>query len=84
VITLQNEAEVAGLSKAMQGFVNAQTFAQYNLMNKLGPALTEIFAADDSDFGRLFSGYLTQPPAETQKPQTIPAGTPEATAAGLR
>ena len=39
VINLQNEAEVAGLRKAVQGFASVQTFAQYHLMNKLGPAL---------------------------------------------
>ena len=76
VIDLQNEAEVAGLRKAVQGFSSVQTFAQYHVMNKLGPALTEIFAADDSDFGRLFSNYLTQPPGTSHKPQPIPAVAP--------
>ena len=28
-------------------------------MAKLGPALTEIFASDSSDFAKLFAGYLT-------------------------
>jgi hypothetical protein len=67
VIVLQNEAEIAGLRKAAAAFTNVQTFAQYNLMNKLGPALTEIFASDDSDFGRLFSDYLSQPATATHK-----------------
>jgi hypothetical protein len=81
VINLQNEAEVAGLRKAVQGFASVQTFAQFHLMKKLGPALTEIFASDDSEFGRLFSNYLTQPPGAAQKPPIIPALAP-ATAAG--
>jgi regulator of protease activity HflC (stomatin/prohibitin superfamily) len=72
VIDLQNEAEVAGLRKAVQGFSSVQTFAQFHLMKKLGPALTEIFASDDSEFGRLFSNYLTQPTNTSQKPPTIP------------
>jgi regulator of protease activity HflC (stomatin/prohibitin superfamily) len=80
VIGLQNEAKVAGLRKAVQGFVDVQSFAQYNLMNRLGPALSEIFAADDSDFGRLFSNYLTKPPGPTNKPAAIPAVTSGASA----
>ncbi len=82
VINLQNEAEVAGLRKAVQGFASVQTFAQFHLMKKLGPALTEIFASDDSDFGRLFSNYLTQPASAGQKPPTIPAVVPATTAGG--
>lgn len=80
VINLQNEAEVAGLRKAVQGFASVQTFAQFHLMKKLGPALTEIFASDDSDFGRLFSNYLTQPTSAAQKPPAIPTVAPPATA----
>jgi regulator of protease activity HflC (stomatin/prohibitin superfamily) len=76
VINLQNEAKVAALRKSAQGFANVQSFAQYNLMNKLGPALSEIFAADDSDFGRLFSNYLSQPAESAKKPPASPAGPP--------
>jgi uncharacterized membrane protein YqiK len=82
VINLQNEAEVAGLRKAVQGFASVQTFAQFHLMKKLGPALTEIFASDDSEFGRLFSNYLTQPAVVSQKPPTTPALAPATTAGG--
>ena len=82
VIVLQNEAEIAGLRKAAAAFTNVQTFAQYNLMNKLGPALTEIFASDDSDFGRLFSDYLSQPATATHKPPVLPAATSGTNAAG--
>ncbi len=64
VIGLQNEAEIAGLRKAVQGFPSAQQFAQYNVLKRLGPALAEIFASDESEFARLFSAYLT-PPRET-------------------
>ncbi len=84
VINLQNEAEVAGLRRAVQGFASVQTFAQFHLMKKLGPALTEIFASDDSDFGRLFSNYLTQPASAGQKPPTIPAVVPATTAGGAK
>ena len=80
MIGLQNEAKVAGLRKAVQGFVDVQSFAQYNLMNRLGPALTEIFAADDSEFGRLFSNYLTKPAGSTNKPPAIPAATSDTSA----
>ena len=59
VITLQNEAEVSGIRKAIQGFPSAEAYAQYQIMAKLGPALTEIFASDTSDFAKLFASYLT-------------------------
>lgn len=71
VINLQNEAEVAGLKTAVQGFTSAASFAQYHVISRLAPSLTEIFASDDSDFAKLFSGYMTQPAGPVQKP-TIP------------
>ena len=37
----------------------------------------EIFASDDSDFGRLFSDYLTRPDAAMQKPSPQPAAITE-------
>ena len=58
----QTEAEVAGLRKAIQGFSSAGLFAQYHVLMRLGPALSEVFASDDSDFAKLFSGYMTQGP----------------------
>jgi regulator of protease activity HflC (stomatin/prohibitin superfamily) len=61
VTTLQNEASVSGLRKAIQGFPNADAFAQYNVLMRLAPALSEIFASDTSDFAKLFSSYLTPP-----------------------
>jgi hypothetical protein len=63
VINLENEAEVAGLRKAVQGFTSAQNFAQFHILTRLGPTLREIFASDDSDFAKLITGYLTQPTA---------------------
>jgi hypothetical protein len=62
VIQSQNQAEIAGLEKAIQGFRGAQQFAQYHLMARLGPSLGEIFASDDSEFAKLFSSLLTPPP----------------------
>lgn len=61
VIQLQNQAEVAGLQKAIQGFTNAQNFAQYHMLSKLAPALTEIFASDESDIAKIFANYMTPP-----------------------
>jgi hypothetical protein len=84
VIGLQNEAKVAGLRKAVQGFADVQSFAQYNLMNRLGPALNEIFAADDSEFGRLFSNYLTKPAGSTSTSPAIPAVTSDAAATQVK
>lgn len=68
VIELKNEAEVAGLRTAVQGFTSAEYFAQYHMLQKLAPALTEIFAGDDSDFARLFSAYMSRPSAADEQP----------------
>jgi regulator of protease activity HflC (stomatin/prohibitin superfamily) len=68
VIALKNEAEVAGLRTAVQGFTNAEYFAQYHMLQKLAPALTEIFAGDDSDFARLFAAYMSRPTSAEEKP----------------
>jgi hypothetical protein len=73
VIGAQNEAEVAGLRKAIQGFRSVQDYAQYQIMKRLGPALTEIFASDDSDFAKLFSTFMASPPQ--MKAATTTAGT---------
>ena len=63
VINLQNEAEVAGLKKAVQGFTSAANFAQYHMLTKLAPSLREIFASDESDFAKIFANYMSPPPA---------------------
>jgi regulator of protease activity HflC (stomatin/prohibitin superfamily) len=60
VIMLKNEAEVAGLRTAVQGFSSIEHFAQYHILQKLAPALTEIFASDDGDFSRLFADYMSR------------------------
>jgi len=61
VIDLNNEAEVAGLRKAVQGFASVATFAQYHVLTRLAPSLREIFASDESDFAKIFSGYMNSP-----------------------
>ena len=61
VIHLTNEAEIAGLRKAVQGFGSVQNFAQYHIVSRLAPALSEIFASDTSDFAKIFSSYMTMP-----------------------
>ncbi len=68
LIELQNEAEVAGLRKAVQGFTSAGQFAQYHVVLRLAPALKEIFASDTSDFAKLFADYLTPPPSLRGQP----------------
>jgi hypothetical protein len=68
IITLENEAQVAGLRQAVLGFSSVQVFAQYHVLARIAPALTEIFASDESDFAKLFSTHLTQPPANGTKP----------------
>lgn len=61
VIMLQNKAEVSGLETAVKGFPSADYYAQYHVLKKLAPALSEIFATDGSDFAKLFALYLTPP-----------------------
>ncbi len=71
VITAQNESEVAGLRTAIGGFPSPEYFANYQMIARIGPALREIFASDNSDFARLFSAYLsphaTMPAASAAK-----------------
>jgi len=59
VILAQNKAEVAGLETAIAGFPSPEAFAQYHVMSKLAPALSEIFASDTSDFAKLFATYMS-------------------------
>jgi hypothetical protein len=82
VIQLQNEAEVAGLRKAVQGFTSAQNFAQYHVLLKLAPVLTEIFASDDSEFARIFATYMTAPVATPSTPTTTGPAAPAASTSG--
>lgn len=64
VIEKQNQAEIAEIKTAIQGFPNVETFAQYHMLMKMAPALNEIFASDTSEFAKLFSGYMA-PPTKT-------------------
>lgn len=59
VILAQNKAEVAGLERAVAGFPSPEHFAQYHVLTRLAPALSEIFASDQSEFARVFSTYMT-------------------------
>ena len=59
VIKADNEAQVAGLKTAVLGFPSPEQFAQYHVVSRLAPALTEIFASDSSDFAKVFAAYMT-------------------------
>ena len=82
VVMKENEAKTAGLRTAVEGFNSPDQFAQYQMVMHLAPALKEIFASDTSDFAKLFSAYMTQPPAKaptahaanTTEPVMPPAG----------
>jgi hypothetical protein len=54
-----NEASVASLKTAIAGFPTPEHFAQYNVLQRLSPSLTEIFASDQSEFAKLFTAYMT-------------------------
>lgn len=71
VVNSQNEAEVSPLRKAVQGFANPTSFAQYHILTKLAPALREIFASDESEFAKLFAGYMKAPPAANSKSSPV-------------
>ena len=59
VTNAENAAEVAGLKTAVEGFETPDHFAQYHVLKKLSPALSEIFASDTSEFAKVFSTYMT-------------------------
>jgi hypothetical protein len=81
VVNAQNEAEVAALRRAAQGFDGVQHFAQYHLLSKVGPALAEIFASDDSELAKLFATYMTPPPSAGSKPSSAAPGVPSTSSA---
>jgi hypothetical protein len=58
----QNQAEIADIKTAIQGFANVDAFAQYHMLKTLSPALTEIFASDTSEFAKLFSNFMANSP----------------------
>lgn len=58
VTMAKNEAEIAGLKTAIGGFPSADQYAQYQVVMKLAPALSEIFASDTSEFAKVFSSYM--------------------------
>ncbi|MBX9787562.1 MAG: hypothetical protein K2Y37_01475 [Pirellulales bacterium] len=79
VIQLNNQAKVSGLQTAIDGFGSAQQYAQYQILARLGPAISEIFASDDSEFARLIAEYLTSRPPATTVPAALsiaPVATP--------
>lgn len=84
VITAQNEAEVAALRTSIEGFGSPDLFARNAVLARMAPTLGEIFASDESEFGRLFSALLlppsgagagqpTAPPPDTATPAVLPA-----------
>jgi hypothetical protein len=75
VIDLENKAEVQGLKTAVESFPTVEAFAQYHVVSKLAPALSEIFASDSSDFAKLFASYLALPNVQ----QTVGKKTMETT-----
>ena len=81
VITLQNEAEVAALQTAVQAFPSIQVYAQYHVISRLAPALSEIFASDESEFAQIVSQYLTPAPVQSEGPLPVTAATPVGSAA---
>ena len=73
VIEAKNQAEIAGLRTAVEGFANPEAFAQYHVLMRLAPALSEIFASDTSEFAKVFSSYMT-PGQRKAGPVALPTG----------
>lgn len=72
VIAAQNEAEVAALRTSVEGFGSPKLFARNAVLSRVAPTLGEIFASDESEFGRLFSTLLLSPPETvTGPPPTV-------------
>jgi regulator of protease activity HflC (stomatin/prohibitin superfamily) len=81
IITANNEAEIAGLKTAIAGFATPEQFAQYQVLTKLAPALSEIFTSDNSEFAKVFTTYIT---AGTKKLVTNPPVPREGTTADAK
>ena len=73
---MQNEARWPACAGPCESFTGPQQFAQYQVMSKIGPALSEIFASDESEFAKLFADYLTPQTGKTAKPAEAPGGGP--------
>jgi hypothetical protein len=63
VAMADNEATVAGLRTAIDGFGSPAAYARYQVLQKLAPALTEVFASDQGEFATFFSKYMVPPDA---------------------
>jgi hypothetical protein len=74
VVAAQNAASVAEMKAAIAGFESPEEFAKYQTLKKLAPLLSEIFASDASEFGKLFSQYLA-PPAPPKAGAAVPPKT---------
>jgi hypothetical protein len=80
VIAAQNEAEVAALRTSVEGFGSPDLFARHAVLARMAPTLGEIFASDESEFGRLFSALLLSPPEPVAGRPTPPRSTRPAAA----
>ena len=76
VITAQNEAEVAALRTSVEGFGSPELFARHAVLKRLAPSLGEIFASDESEFGRLFSTLLVPTTGADTLPQAVAPSPP--------
>ncbi len=59
VINLKNEAEVAGLRTAMQGFGTPQHFAQYHILSRLSPASARSSPPTRATSREIFTQFMT-------------------------
>ena len=76
VINAQNEAEVAALRTSVEGFGSPELFARHAVLKRLAPSLGEIFASDESEFGRLFSTLLVPTTGADTLPRAVAPSPP--------
>ena len=76
VINAQNEAEVAALRTSVEGFGSPELFARHAVLKRLAPSLGEIFASDESEFGRLFSTLLVPTTGADTLPRSVEPSSP--------
>jgi regulator of protease activity HflC (stomatin/prohibitin superfamily) len=76
VIAAQNEAAVAALRTSVEGFGSPELFARNAVLARIAPALGEIFASDESEFGQLFSKLLLPPDVATPAASTSTSAKP--------
>jgi hypothetical protein len=60
----------------VEGFGSPELFARHAVLKRLAPSLGEIFASDESEFGRLFSTLLVPTTGADTLPRSVEPSPP--------